>query len=333
MLEAEGPNEPNNFSFYYNGNLCSVSGSFLGCALYQEALYAMVKGDAILKNYPIVGLSEPGAEPDNQGLQFLTIPSGAGTIQPAGTVFADIANAHNYVEGNGTAGQTLIDSHARYAESVARSGPYAGDWDVYGEYWGNTWNKGFAGASTGQNDRPKMTTETGWNIGNGSITADQQGRLITDLYLDAFQLGWQKTFVYQMFNEPSNTGYGMFNQNGDEADASNATDLGIYIHNLTTILRDNSSNFTPGTVNLALSNLPSSGYYQLMQKSTGIYELVIWGEAFASETSTAVTINLGSSYATVNVYDITGGTSAARSYSNTSSVSVNLTDHAMIVEF
>jgi hypothetical protein len=333
MLEAEGPNEPNNFNFYYEGTLCSASGSFLACAQYQEALYAMVKGDPILANYSVAGISEVGAEPDNQGLQFLTIPSGAGTIQPAGTVFADIANAHNYVEGNGSAGQVLIDNHARDAESVARSGPDAGDWDVYGEYWGNTWNKGFAGASTGQDDRPKVTTETGWNISNGSITADQQGRLITDLYLDASQLGWQKTFVYQMFNDSVSSGYGMFNQNGHEADAGNATDLGAYVHTLTSILQDNSSGFTPATINLSVSNLPVTGYDQLMEKSNGKYELVIWGEAFASETSTSVTVNLGSAYPTINVYDITDGTSPVHTYSNASSVSLNLTDHAMIVEF
>jgi hypothetical protein len=216
---------------------------------------------------------------------------------------------------------------------VARGGPDAGDWDVYGEYWGTTWHEGFAGASIGQNDRPKMTTETGWNISNGSITADQQGRLLTDLYLDASQLGWQKTFVYQMFNEPNSTGWGMFNQSGNQAGAGNATDLGIYIHDLTAILSDNSSNFTPATLNLAVSNLPSTGYYQLMQKSNGTYELVLWGEAFASEASTSVTVNLGSSYATVNVYDITSGASPVKTYANASSVALNLTDHAMVVEF
>jgi hypothetical protein len=51
----------------------------------------------------------------------------------------DIANAHNYIQGNGGAGTTLIDNHVRYAETIARSGPYAGLWDTYGEYWGNTW--------------------------------------------------------------------------------------------------------------------------------------------------------------------------------------------------
>ena len=45
MLAAEGPNEPNNFNFSYKGKTCSIHGSFLPCAQYMAAEYAMVKGD------------------------------------------------------------------------------------------------------------------------------------------------------------------------------------------------------------------------------------------------------------------------------------------------
>jgi hypothetical protein len=259
------------------------------------------KSDPVLKNFPVVGLSEPGAEPDNVGLQFLTIPAGSGSTLPDGTVYADIANAHNYVQGNGPAGTTLIDNQPRYAETIERSGPYAGLFDAYGDYWGFTWYKNFAGASTGQTDRPMVTTETGWNIYSGAITEDMQGRLMTDVYLDAAQLGWSQTYIYKIFNEPPyDSGNGMFNPNGDVADASNATKMGVYIHNLTTILADTSSAFTPTMVNFSVSGLPSTGFYQLMQKSNGTYELVLWGEAFASKTTTPVTVTLPTTYATVN---------------------------------
>jgi hypothetical protein len=51
----------------------------------------------VLKKYPVWSISENGAELDNVGLQFLTIPEGAGTSLPAGTRFADYANEHNYI--------------------------------------------------------------------------------------------------------------------------------------------------------------------------------------------------------------------------------------------
>jgi hypothetical protein len=254
---------------------------------------------------------------------------------PDGTVFAEIANAHNYIQGNGGAETTLIDNHVRYAETIARSGPYAGLWDAYGEYWGNTWGKNFPGGSQGQNDRSKVTTETGWNInaGGGHVTYDQAGRLETDVYLDGYQLGWSETFIYKMFDEPHDSGNGLFSPNGNEADAGNANAPGLYIHNLTTILSDSSSAFTPVAVNFGVSNLPSTGYWQLMEKSSGAYELVIWGEAFASEVSTPVTVQFPVSYPSIKVYDIITGTSPVSTLSNASAVTVNLTDHALIVEF
>jgi hypothetical protein len=318
------------------GIIVAKAARFCPCAQYQQALYNMVKSDPALKRFAVLGTTEVGAEPDDVGLQFLTIPSGAGTTMPAsGTVFADYANVHNYVQGSGPAGTTPIDNQPRYAETIARGGPYAGLWDTYGEYWGTTWGKGFAGGSEGQNDRPKITTETGWNIyAGGSLTYDQAGRLETDVYLDAYQLAWSETFIYKMFDEPPyDSGNGLFSPSANEADAGNATAPGLYIHNLTTILSDNNSSFTPTLVDFNVSNLPNTGYYQLMQKSNGTYELVIWGEAFASESSTCVGVSLSRSYATINVYDITKGTSPIATFSNVSSVTLTLSDHALIVEF
>jgi hypothetical protein len=62
---------------------------------------------AILAGKLVWDQTETRAEPDNTGLQFLTVPSGQGTIEPADTVFADVANVHNYVMGNGQ--KTIAD--------------------------------------------------------------------------------------------------------------------------------------------------------------------------------------------------------------------------------
>ena len=164
-------------------------------------------------------------------MQFLLTP--AGTETAAGTVICDIANAHNYVQGSGSAGTTLIDNQAREAETIQ-----PGPWDAYGEYWGPTWSKGFPGASAFQTDRPKETSETGWNIyANGAnIGLPTQGKLETDLYLDGYQLGWSETILYKMFDEPSSTacadcGNSLFSNAGNgatEGDAGNAYPAGVY---------------------------------------------------------------------------------------------------------
>jgi len=88
----------------YNGNQCSQRTSFLPCAQFQAALYAATKADSNLKNLPVFAETEPGAEPDDAGLQFLTIPAGARTLMADGTVLADYANLHNYVKCSGCRG-------------------------------------------------------------------------------------------------------------------------------------------------------------------------------------------------------------------------------------
>lgn len=339
LVAAEGPNEPNNFGFSYNGSQCSSNngnGTFLPCAQFQRALYSMVHNDPQLAGIPVWGMTDVGAEPDNVGLQWLKIPNGSNALMPDGTQYADVANTHNYVQGHGSSAHTLEDNQAFWAESVNRGGTCAGCFDVYGEYWGGdggstgqgTWAKGYPINVRGQNQIPKVTTETGWNITNTpSVSADVQGRLLTDVYLQAYKQGWSKTFIYLMFNSATgDNGYGMLNT------PERPTLLGRYIHNLTSILADNSSAFTPGSVNYWFSGMPSTGYAMLTQKSNGKYELAVWGEAFASKTPSTITINLGGTYP-VKVYDITEGQTPVREPGSVTSVQLTLTDHAMIVEF
>ncbi len=71
--------------------------SWMAVAKLQRDLYQAVKSDPALAKYPVWSISEPGAQRDNVGLQFLTIPPGAKTLMPDGTKYADYANVHNYI--------------------------------------------------------------------------------------------------------------------------------------------------------------------------------------------------------------------------------------------
>ena len=101
---------------------------------------------------------------------------------------------------------------------------------------------------------------------------------------------------------------------------------------MTTILSDTSSKFTAGTVNYSIANEPSTVHDLLMEKSDGTYELIVWGDQVPPESANVI-VNLGSSYPTVKVYDITSGTTPVQTQSNASSVPLTLSDHALIVEF
>ena len=320
LLAIEGPNEPNNWPVTYQGQTSSSSSTFLPIAQFQRDLYAAVHSEPMLTGVPVFASSEAGgAEPDNVGLQFLTIPPGAGATMPAGTKYADYANTHNYVSGHSS---KLVDNVCWQAEDPTLNG----DWDgLYVEY-GRTWQMGFAGYSNaGLMTLPRVTTETGWpTTGTGSITQEQQARVFLNLYLAAYKRGWAYTFIYMLRDDPVQGNYGLFDTNYQPKTS------GTYLHNLTTILADSASR-TPGLLNYVIANSPPTVHDLLMQKSDGTFELAVWNER-PSGGSDSVTVNLGRVRASVKAYDPTMGTSPTQTLANVNSVQLTLSDHPIVLE-
>jgi hypothetical protein len=319
LLALEGPNEPNNWAVTYQGQKSQSKSTFMPVANWQRAFYSKVKSDPVLKDYPVFHSSEAGgSEPDNVGLQFLTIPKGAGTLMPDGTQYADYANVHNYICRR----PKIIDNMA-----WLNADPLFHDWTdgIYVEY-GKTWRKGFPGYSNADLvTLPRVTTETGWATGGKGLTQDQQGRLYLNIYLAQFKQGFKYSFIYMLRDGGGgDAGYGIFDTN--YRPKTSAT----YLHNLTTILADKSSSFAPEKVNYSITGKPATVHDLLLQKSNGTLELAVWGEQVKGTNS--VTVNLGSIYRTVSVYDPTVGTTAIQTFSNVASVPLTLSDHPLIVE-
>jgi hypothetical protein len=319
LLAVEGPNEPNNFPVTYNG-IKSSSTTSLPIAQFQRDLYAAVKADPKLAGIPVFASSEAGgSEPNNVGLQYLTIPNGAGTLMPDGTIYADYANVHNYVCGNLS---SPIDNNAWGAEDPTINGQWDGMYVEYGHTW---WGAGYNGYSTSQlATLPKVTSETGWVTGAGALTEDQQGKLFLNLYLDAYKRGWSYTFIYMLRDDTTQGYWGLFRTDYTPKLS------GKYLHNLTTIVTDNTSSFTPGKVNYTIPNEPATVHDMLMQKSNGTYELAVWGEQVTGLNN--ITVNLGATYRSVNVYDPTVSTSPIQTLTGVSSVPLTVGDHAFIIE-
>jgi hypothetical protein len=319
LMAFEGPNEPNNFPITYNGQSGGGAGSWAPVAQFQEALYRTVKSDPDLQMYPVFAVSEAGAETDNVGLQFLTIPTGAGAIFPDGTRYADYANPHNYVTSTR---KMYIDNQAWNAADPALAGPWDG---LVGEY-GVTWRNHFHGYTSEQLlTLPRVTTETGWDSVSDIGGERTQGTLLVNTYLAQFKRGWRYTFIYQLRDGEGGTGnQGLFNSNSTPKPAA------TYIHNLTTILADKTPAASLGTLNYSIIDEPATVHDLIIQKSTGTFELVVWDENVRGSDN--VRINLGRTYAVVNIYDITASTSPIQTITNVDSVSLNLNDHALIVE-
>jgi hypothetical protein len=319
LLSFEGANEPNNFPITYNGKTGGGSRSWVPVANFQQDIYSSVKGDAVLKAYPVFHVSEGGAEVDNVGMQWLTIPAGAGTIMPAGTKYADYANPHNYVIGN--CGKYVNNQAWQAADPTLDR-----CWDgLFAEY-GRTWRKGFPGYTSAQlQTLPRVTTETGWDSVANPGGEAVQGKVLVNTYLAQYARGWSYTFIYELGEGEGGGGnQGLFHKDWSPKLAA------TYIHNLTSILADTGMPASAGSLNYAIANKPATVHDLLMQKSNGAFELAVWGEQV--EGSNGVVIDLGSTHAAVNVYDVTSGTTPVRTMTNVGSVPLTLSDHAMVVE-
>ena len=319
LMAFEGPNEPNNFPITYHGQSGGGAGSWTPVARFQEALYRAVKADPDLQKYPVFAVSEAGGETENVGLQFLTIPAGARTSFPDGTQYADYANPHNYVASTQ---KIYVDNQAWNAADPTLNGPWDG---LVGEYR-VTWRNHFQGYTNDQLlTLPRVTTETGWDSVSGIGGERTQGTVLVNTYLAQFKRGWRYTFIYQLRDGEGGDGnQGLYNSNSTPKLAA------TYIHNLTTILADKIPVASPGTLNYSIVDEPATVHDLLIQKSTGTFELVVWDENVKG--SDKVVVNLGRTYAAVNVYDVTLGKRPTQTLTGVNSVSLTLTDHALILE-
>jgi hypothetical protein len=321
LLAFEGNNEPNNWGVTYHGEQGGGHApTWLAVAKLQRDLYAAVKSDPLLKKYPVWSISEGGGAVDNVGLQFLTIPAGAGTLLPAGTKYADAANVHNYIYHPGSPG--LQDNKTWNAADPTSGCKVDG---LYGNY-GVTWAKHFRGYSETQLlTLPRVTTETGCTIG-GPVTEEIHARNLLTMYLDQFKRGWSHTAVYLLrdrVDEAGNQSFGFFKPDYTPRKAA------LYLHNLTTILADGGSPAKPGRLNYSIAEQPATVHEQLLQKSDGTFELVIWGERLKGTDE--VTLELGGSYPAVKIYDPTMGTEPIQTPGDVDSLKLTLSDHPLVI--
>jgi hypothetical protein len=132
--------------------------------------------------------------------------------------------------------------------------------------------------------------------------------------------------------------FGLFNNDGTPKLAATA------IHNLTSILADNSANagsFAASTLDYSTQGLAADGHSLLTQKGDGSYQIIVWNEPdlWNQDANTAinvaespVTINLGQVFGKVQVFDPLQGADAIMTLDSVSSINVGLKGHPLVVQ-
>ena len=323
LVAIEGPNEPNNFGgVTYGGEAGGRELSWLPVARMQRDLYAAVKADADLRQYPVYSSSEMGAQSDNCGLQFLEIPEGAGTLMPAGTRYADYANCHNYMYHPSWPGAP----HDNQVWNAADPTPECHADGLYGNF-GRTWRRGFEGYAQAQLDTlPRVTTETGVRVGDcdGAVTESVQAHNYMNVYLAQFARGWTKTFIYEFIDD----GDGRFGFYGSDYTTKRmAADC---LHNLTTILHDEAPARLLPRFDYAIEPQPATVHDLLLVKGDDSLWLVVWGERVEGEDT--VTVRLPRRMRRIAVYDPVEGVEPLQRLERTDEVRLTVSDGPLIVE-
>ena len=321
LLAFEGNNEPNNWGVTYQGEKGGGrEPSWMAVAKLQRDLYQAVKRDPVLAKYPVWSISEPGAQRDNVGLQFLTIPPGAQTLMPDGTKYADYANVHNYIYHPHS--PYLADNKTWHAADPTAASKVDG---LFGNF-GVTWARRFRGYTQEQLDTlPRVTTESGANI-EGPVTEEIHGLNLMNLYLAQFKRGYAYTSVYLLrdrTDEDGNQSFGFFRADYSPRKAA------IYLHNFTTILADDGTLAKPGHLDFAIVNQPETVHELLLQHSEATFQLIVWDERLRGQHR--VTVQLGVTPASVRIYDPTIGIEPVRTPTNVSSFELALSDHPIVI--
>jgi hypothetical protein len=321
LLAFEGNNEPNNWGVTYQGEKGGGrERSWLAVARLQRDLYQAVKSDSVLAKYPVWSISEAGAERDNVGLQFLSIPPNAQTLMPDGTMYADYANAHNYI----------YHPHSPYPADNktwdAADPTAASKVDGLAGNFGLTWARRFRGYNQDQlATLPRVTTETGIKI-EEPITEEMHGLTLMNLYLAQFKRGYAHTSVYLLrdrTDEDGNQSFGFYRADYLPRKAA------IYLHNLTTILSDKGTLAKPGQLDFAIVNQPRTVHELLLQRSDGTFQLIVWDERLSGQD--LVRIQLGVRHASATIYDPTIGIEPIQTLTDVGSLELTLSDHPIII--
>ena len=336
IIAFEGCNEPNNWGNFYQGEI--GGGSYRGSAgmhswkplaRYHRDFYKAVREVEAFDDIPVWSATDVGAAWENVGMHFLEIPEGAVGVDPefpAGTKFADVACVHNYLTNPNSNNQVWNVSGINGNNSLMAN-------------FGTTWRDKYQGHTTEQLEKlRRATTETGTTINAPAVTEEYQGRIYTTCYLSQFARGFEYTAMYILrdrIDEGGNQTFGFYAPGYKPRLAAH------FLHNMTTVLKDDVSIENPGTLTYGLSSRPVTLHELLFQKNDGTMMLVIWGEKFArGATADNVTVTFGETHKKINVYnpiqynenDPTIGKRPVATYDDVSSIDLAVFNHPFIIE-
>ena len=133
-------------------------------------------------------------------------------------------------------------------------------------------------------NKPVIASETGYenylqSSAKNFVSAAASGTYIPRALLDNFRIGVQRTYVYQLLNQPEK-GPGVQEHFGVYYDPTTPKPAATMLHGLTSLLKDTATtaaSFTPGKLDYTVSGANTVNLHKvLMQKADGTFWLALW---------------------------------------------------------
>lgn len=228
---------------------------------YQNKLYQTVKGDSVTKNLTVYGppLTESSAY---KAVGDLSASIDYGTIN------------HYY------------------------SGHHPGVWGWGSDNYGSTdWK--VRTAKIASVSKPVIITETGYHgvvntsEGHKGVPDDISGKYMPRLFLEHFNYGIPRTFMYELIDVYYNPNavdrnLGLLRNDGSERPSYKA------MKNLIGLLKDSRDKFTPGSLDYVLGGNTENIHHTLLQKQNGKFYLILWKEVSGFDVTTKQVIKVNS---------------------------------------
>ncbi|HEY9748658.1 MAG TPA: hypothetical protein V6C63_08265 [Allocoleopsis sp.] len=274
-----------------------------GLRAYQDELYAAVKANPTTAALPVL-------------MPSLAIPYHAAKLGTLAS--ADMGNMHSYAGGN-LPSQDLDSKWIPLTQAVTGT------------------------------SKPIVATECGWHNATSDLKASQPGiselaaaKYVPRLYLEYFNRGIQRSFLYELINERQDTtqeqNFGLLRNNGSPKPAFDS------LKNLIALLQDPGPNFAPQALSYSLSGtglLSPTLHHTLLQKRDGRFYLALWQEVPSFNLQTkldvfvpkqTVTVTLGTPVRQATAYKPLRSTAPVQQYVNPKQLDLTISDHPLVIE-
>jgi hypothetical protein len=297
IAAIEGPNEINAWPITYEG----ITNTYSAGAQVTQGLWTAVQANASLKSVPVYAL---------------TLSNGITGIQSAETELGNLA------------------TYVTYGNAHIYAGSSNNVWQYDMPYWLPIFEQDTPG-------KPMVITETGYATVPSNVDEISAAKYNLNTFFENALNGIVKTYLFQLVDlNSSTTDTDPTDHSGQFYDDWTPKTGATAIHNLTTILQSAGSGTAASMLSYSVSGLPATGHTLLLGSSTA-FDIAVWIDATiydpTSDTDIAApaystTINLGAVFASVAVYDPMVGTAPIATYSNASTLQINVTDHPLIVQ-